>query len=382
MDSILLHKTFYDFMRSNEGREEYSEEFNYRFSPSNIIKLKKDHVYEIWFGVWFYSWCQGQSKDGSALLIMNNDPTSLFLDLDSITVKHSDIKPPEIVWWEGSGNFGTVKKDTTVTKSFTLKNIGTLPATGEVYRTGSGNFQITQGGGDFSLDGGETKTIKVKFTPTSRGVSYSGELIARGYNYQNAEMDLYGVCSNSKVKNNEIRFQSYLESWIESLIERFPSLEFFTSFFYQNYNVCSDMNIGYPDLIMTSFRTEPVIVDGYIIPGVREVLFDIKNDGDVSANLPNNLKIVKMININFGYDNDFYIWTGLYGPPIELKPGDSLTLSSSSNWHGGVPIGSKLKFILDPENKIDEGPEGEDNNHVSYKIPLVKNTNLFQKWLT
>jgi hypothetical protein len=78
--------------------------------------------------------------------------------------------------------------------SFTLQNTGTGTATGTVYLTGNNpdQFIITEGSGSFSLTAGQTKTIKVKFQPTSTG-SKSATLLADGSNCNDASASLTGT---------------------------------------------------------------------------------------------------------------------------------------------------------------------------------------------
>jgi 3',5'-cyclic AMP phosphodiesterase CpdA len=76
---------------------------------------------------------------------------------------------------------------------FTLQNIGSGTATGTVSLTGDNpnQFQITSGGGYFSLSTGQTKSIKVRFCPTSNG-DKSSILIADGENCNDDSSSLLG----------------------------------------------------------------------------------------------------------------------------------------------------------------------------------------------
>jgi hypothetical protein len=79
---------------------------------------------------------------------------------------------PEIQLTPNSHNYDNIDVgDCSAPFSFTLKNIGGGTATGSVYLGGSnsGQFVITFGGGDFSLAEGASKSVKIKFCPTSSG---------------------------------------------------------------------------------------------------------------------------------------------------------------------------------------------------------------------
>jgi len=78
--------------------------------------------------------------------------------------------------------------------SFTLENIGTGTATGTVSLTDNNpnQFDITSGGGGFSIGAGGTKTIKVKFCPTSVG-DKSAILKADGSNCNDDSSALSGT---------------------------------------------------------------------------------------------------------------------------------------------------------------------------------------------
>ena len=100
-----------------------------------------------------------------------------------------------------SYDFGDVEIDTySQIVEFTLTNTGTETATGTVYITGNDadQFEITQGGGVFSLDLGESKTIKIRFHPTEAGVK-NAELIADG---SNCDDDISSLSGNGVYMNH------------------------------------------------------------------------------------------------------------------------------------------------------------------------------------
>ena len=80
------------------------------------------------------------------------------------------------------------------TYPFTLENIGGETASGSVFLTGSNanQFTITSGGGSFSLGAGATKTVNVKFCPTSEG-DKSATLYADGSNCNDDSSSLSGT---------------------------------------------------------------------------------------------------------------------------------------------------------------------------------------------
>ena len=77
---------------------------------------------------------------------------------------------------------------------FTLENIGEGTATGTISLIGTNadQYVITLGGGEFSLEAGETKTIKVKFCPTSEGLK-TATLLADGDYCNDFSADLSGT---------------------------------------------------------------------------------------------------------------------------------------------------------------------------------------------
>lgn len=140
--------------------------------------------------------------------------------LKKIVVKEP-APPPEIELTPSSYNFGEVKEDECSSeKSFTLKNIGGGTAKGSVDLSGS-QFEITQGKGSFDLDEGETKTIKVRFCPTSTG-DMSGTLKATGSNCNTEISGLSGEGTPRARSKNSINI-----ILIEKLLEKIPLLQRF-----------------------------------------------------------------------------------------------------------------------------------------------------------
>ena len=131
-------------------------------------------------------------------VLLFDAPTNTLQDEDTISVDiepASNDEPPVIELTPSSHNFGEVEKgNCSSEKSFTLRNKGEETATGSVYLTGThaGQFTITQGSGSFSLGAGATKTIKVKFCPTSTG-SKSATLFVDGSNCNDASSSLSGT---------------------------------------------------------------------------------------------------------------------------------------------------------------------------------------------
>jgi hypothetical protein len=108
------------------------------------------------------------------------------------------VKEPEIELTPSSQNFGSVDVgECSGEYSFTLKNTGRETATGSVSVTSS-QFSITQGSGSFSLGAGATKTIKVKFCPTSEGYK-SATLLADGSNCDDDSSSLSGTGINPEI---------------------------------------------------------------------------------------------------------------------------------------------------------------------------------------
>lgn len=114
---------------------------------------------------------------------------------------------PSITLTPSNYNFGNVKKGTCSSAySFTLKNTGQIPAQGSVYISGtdSGHFVISSGGGSFNIDPSQTKTIKVKFCPTTLG-SKSATLKADASNCGNDQSTLsgYGRLTNDSDSSDD-----------------------------------------------------------------------------------------------------------------------------------------------------------------------------------
>jgi len=63
---------------------------------------------------------------------------------------------------------GTRRNDTSKPKKLTVKNTGQGTLTGSV-GTPTGPFEVTEGGGSFSLAPGQRLTVKVVFGPTAAG---------------------------------------------------------------------------------------------------------------------------------------------------------------------------------------------------------------------
>jgi hypothetical protein len=90
--------------------------------------------------------------------------------------------PPDILFSPLNQDFGHQAINTTGDSvTFTLKNKGGGSATGSVSLTGTNadQFEITSGGGTFTLSHGQSKDILVRFTPTSTGIK-TATLLADG----------------------------------------------------------------------------------------------------------------------------------------------------------------------------------------------------------
>ena len=115
---------------------------------------------------------------------------------DSVALSGTGIaNPPYIELTPDEHDFSYIKVNSESDEfSFTLTNIGGQTAVGSVYLDGSnpGQFKITSGGGSFSLSAESSKTIKVKFKPTSKG-NKNAELVADADNCDDDISDLYGT---------------------------------------------------------------------------------------------------------------------------------------------------------------------------------------------
>ena len=144
---------------------------------------------------------------GSAMSISGNsfsfsniyfDVTGTFTDLTTCTGTYDYHDPnlgyssgtwtanffpdPYITWSPSDHNFGEQLHDTTTdTVVFTLTNSQNGTATGSVSLTGpdADQFEITSGGGSFSLTHGQIMDVYVRFVPTSEGLK-TATLMADG----------------------------------------------------------------------------------------------------------------------------------------------------------------------------------------------------------
>jgi len=111
-------------------------------------------------------------------------------------VRADEPEDPVVELTPSSHNYGSVETGKcSPTRSFVLKNTGGGIATGTVYLTGphANEFQITSGEGEFSLEAGATKTISVRFCPTST-TTKSATLYADGsHNDDSASLSGNGV---------------------------------------------------------------------------------------------------------------------------------------------------------------------------------------------
>jgi hypothetical protein len=114
---------------------------------------------------------------------------------DSSSLTGTGFEGPQIELTPSSYSFGDIQVgQCSGTHSFTLQNIGGGTATGSVSLTGAyaDQFQVTSGGGSFSLGAGATKTINVRFCPTSTGFK-TASLFADGSNCNDDTSSLSGT---------------------------------------------------------------------------------------------------------------------------------------------------------------------------------------------
>lgn len=79
--------------------------------------------------------------------------------------------------------------------TFTLTNTGGISGSGSVYLSGDAEFSITKGGGSFSLDGGKSRDIEIRFLPGTVD-DFSATLYVDGdypCNYISASLDGEGI---------------------------------------------------------------------------------------------------------------------------------------------------------------------------------------------
>jgi len=103
---------------------------------------------------------------------------------DSSILEGTGVAAPiaHIEFSPASYNYGEVQTNSSASHTFVLENTGTATATGSINLSGgdSGQFQITSGGGGFSLPEGQTMNIMVEFGPDEVG-DFSAYLNADAY---------------------------------------------------------------------------------------------------------------------------------------------------------------------------------------------------------
>ena len=144
----------------------------------------------------FYKWYSGTSCSGTVLgtnstlqvTASGNYACKAYISGFESTCYDCDygyaqiIQPPVLTLSPATHDFGNVTVNQySPNYTFTIENTGGGTATGSVTLTGTNanQFEITSGGGSFSLTAGQTKSIIVRFHPTSTGLK-SATLFADG----------------------------------------------------------------------------------------------------------------------------------------------------------------------------------------------------------
>jgi hypothetical protein len=133
------------------------------------------------------------AASGTCVIEMQFKPTKVGFAMGSVSVTDSDVTSPQSVALQGYGtgvkftpailNFGTVTRNTQVSSTATITNVGTTPVffTGaELSGTNSGNFSVNYGDGApcnntaaNPLQPGKTCQITVYFLPTVVGAEHA-----------------------------------------------------------------------------------------------------------------------------------------------------------------------------------------------------------------
>jgi hypothetical protein len=83
-----------------------------------------------------------------------------------------DLAAPDISVTPSSHNFGSVNVGSSASFNFTVRNDGSAPlhvSSSSISGAAAGSFSITSGGGAATLSPGATRTLAVRFTPSSSG---------------------------------------------------------------------------------------------------------------------------------------------------------------------------------------------------------------------
>ena len=121
-----------------------------------------------------------------------------FWNTDYVKLEYMRVYLPEALEWEPEElRFTGVKVgECSSPKSVTLTNKCFLTFSGEIYES-SDIFSITEGGGRFTLDPGESRTVKVKFCPDD-GISHYDWLYAHTDDELWVHCSLYGKGEKSR----------------------------------------------------------------------------------------------------------------------------------------------------------------------------------------
>ncbi|MDI6886381.1 MAG: choice-of-anchor D domain-containing protein, partial [archaeon] len=215
------------------------------------------------------------TSTGSKSATLYADGTNCNDDSSSLSGTGYTIGPIELI--PASYDFGNVQVGQCSSEyTFTLTNTGGGTATGSVSLTGThaDQFTITQGSGSFSLGAGASKTIKVKFCPTSTG-SKSATLFADGSNCNDDSSPLSGTGT----PENEPPIASFTYSPERPVVNQ--TVTFDASSSYDPDGTIVKYKWDFGDGNITSL-TNDIITHSYPSVGLYSVRLTVTDDGGLA----------------------------------------------------------------------------------------------------
>jgi hypothetical protein len=116
------------------------------------------------------------------------------LEIVNVTFEGIIIDPPHLYLDADYINFGTLSGPfpSSSYRTVNLHNDGGSAATGYISITGSSCFTLTSGGGQFTIPAGDSRPIKIAYTPTDYGQHATGTLVVNADNCDDVEAALEG----------------------------------------------------------------------------------------------------------------------------------------------------------------------------------------------
>ena len=155
-------------------------------------------------------------------------------------------------------------------------------------------------------------------------------------------------------------------------------------------NVVSASEDSYPDLVPDLEYIKDDFREGYY-----HIFIIVKNDGDTDALFPEGTVIAKL-KTEFKLPSKTVQTKHKASEDRIIQPGDILDADPDDEFYGIYAgtvhyiflIGAKQILTLDPDNVVDEGPNGEENNvleEISFRLSRQRTFSLlmmFQKFFS